>query len=411
MSIFHFNCMRFFALCSFVVLLVPSSSAEDYQVVDVSESQIGSFLRTVTKTQVGDHSLNQFTMHRWVRTGAQQHAIRGNLLLLSGLGGNFSTFELHESGSKLRSMAAFFARRGFAVYGYSPRVTDLPAGECESGADCSIMATWDIASMVSDIHWIRGQMEADFPGKKTVIGGLSLGAINTIATLNAYPQEYDGAIIWEGMLYSNDPEVLALNAQYCAIGQDLIDNGVFYDAQGIGFFKQTAALAEVDPDSPSPFAALFGLPPETTNHQVFVFGLSEELPGPTSMPTPGYISMAGDWTPDRLFFADEARVFDDIASFNNYTPNVIVRDISCALAGVLTQHTNNLGAFQGQIMAIRSGRGFGAYMGDNLALFSSASIHQYQVEPFGHVDHFFSPFHKFYLELPIHAWLSAVVLP
>jgi len=396
------------ALCLFC-----AASATDYSVISVAETHPGNFERSATTIQVGDNPVNRFTMHRWLRAGIKKKHVRGNIILLAGLSGSFKTFELDEDGSMLGSTAAFFARRNFAVYGYSPRVTDLPAGACESAAvDCSVMSEWDLPSMIEDISYIRGRIEEDYPGKKTVVGGLSLGAINTIALLNAHPDDYDGGIIWEGMLYSEDAEVLAMNVGYCAGVQDMLDNGLYYEAQGLGLFKAAAGLSQADPDGASPFAGMLGLPAGTTNHQFLVFVLSEEIPGPATLPVPGHINMAGDWMADKLTYADDERVYKDVTNFNNYAPNAVVRDISCSLAGLLDQFTDNLGAFQGEILAIRAGRGFGPYMQDNLDLFTAAHVTSHQVDPFGHVDHFFlpSPIHRLFVEGPIHLWLTTRVL-
>ena len=50
--------------------------------------------------------------------------------------------------------------------------------------DCSIMKTWNLASMVDDIAFVRSQIESLHPGTKIVTGGASLGGILATAVGN-----------------------------------------------------------------------------------------------------------------------------------------------------------------------------------------------------------------------------------
>ena len=210
------------------------------------------------------------------------------------------------------------------------------------------------------------------------------------------------------MLSSENPEVLALNQGFCALQESLLNNGVIFDGQGLVIFKQIAALAENDPEGISPLAPVFGLPSDLTNFQLFVFALNTPAPGPATTPVPNYALAIGDFQTSTLAFADAARLLADIREFSSYSPNAAVRDISCSLAGTDTTYTNNLHAFQGSVLAIGGGRGFGPYMQDNLNLFSNAHVSFLLTEPFGHVDHIFlpTPLHRLYVELPILTWFN-----
>jgi hypothetical protein len=138
--------------------------------------------------------------------------------------------------------------------------------------------------------------------------------------------------------------------------------------------------------------------------------LSVPSPGPVSMPVPGYIQMNGSLAEDRLFFASEERIYENVAGrFNDYSPNAVVRDISCSLAGVETGYRSNLGNYHGSVLAIGGGRGFGPYMDDQLDQIGSSDKTVILTPQFGHIDHFMTPRHRWYVERPILRWVERVL--
>lgn len=383
-------------------LAAPSVFASGpYQITATTESRDGGLVRTELTVSAGAHPLDRFKMVRLNR--ADGGPSRGSILFLPPLGLTFTFYEQRDpNGAFGTSIAEYFATRGFDVYGYSPRFEGIPAGTCEAGVlPCSIMATWDLASAVDDIAFIRSQIEALHPGTRIVTGGASLGGILALATANAHPADWDGIIMWEGMLYSQDPQVLALNQGYCAGLQAQIAAGLSYDGVGGNVLRMVAELARTTPTGLTPIP-LF--PPTLTNHQTMVAVLSTPTPGPATMPAPNYVFMNGSLAEDRLFNASEARVFDDIARFNAYAPLPLVRDISCSLAGVETQYTSNLGNFHGSVLAIGGGRGFGPYMGDQLDQIGSTDKTLLLEPGFGHIDHFMTARHRDFVEKPIFDW-------
>jgi len=238
------------------------------------------------------------------------------------------------------------------------------------------------------------------------MGGASLGSILAIAVANDAPADYDGLVLWEGMLFSRDPQVLAMNQGYCAALEGQLAAGFYWDGATSGVFKLFTQLADTTPGGLTPIP-LF--PPSLTNHQVFVSALSTVTPGPVSGPVPNYVQMNGSAGEDRLFHAQEERAFDNIRRFNNYFPNILVRDVSCSLAGVETLYTNHLASFHAPILAIGGGRGFGPYMGDQLSQFGSTDK-TFLLEPgFGHIDHFMSARHRDFAEEPIYRWALRVL--
>jgi hypothetical protein len=164
--------------------------------------------------------------------------------------------------------------------------------------------------------------------------------------------------------------------------------------------------AELAPGAPT-LNPLF--PPFLTNHQLLVTLVSVPSPSPVTMPVPNYILMNGSPAEDRLYFASEPRLFENVGQFNAYSPNALVRDISCSLAGSETAYVSNLGSFTGSVLAIGGGRGFGAYMDYQLSLFGSDDV-TFLLEPgFGHIDHFMTRRHRQYVERPIFAWAERVL--
>ena len=356
------------ALFAFSLALTGAADAAPAQqfprVVSTTTVRIGDFERTDTIVQVAANPIERFTYHRLVERGhghrdarhGSDDEPRGILLLLPPLSNPFGFYEVDERGDYRRSFAAYFADRGYEVWGYSPRGTGLAAGSCESGAvDCSVMAHWGIQSVVDDAAYIRARIRSRHPHRKPVVGGYSLGGMTTIATINAHPHDYAGAMILEGALYAEEPIVLAMNQGFCADLEGALAAGVIFDGTTLPGVRTIALLARDDPHSPTP---LPGFPPGTTNHQVLVAILSLNQPGPL-WPTPDFIRCAGSVPEDRFFFSDDARVIAHSLLFNNYTDTLTVRDVSCSLGGEPT-FTGNLGSFRAPVYLLGGGLAFSA---------------------------------------------------
>lgn len=381
-------------------------AAGPYQIAFTSVSRDHELVRTEYTVRAGAHPLDRFKMVRLAKD-VPPSVLRGSILLLPPLGPPFSFYEQRDAdGAFGSSIAEYFALRNFDVYGYSPRFEGIPAGTCEAHVlDCSIMATWDMQSMIDDIAFVRSRIEALHPGTKIVAGGASLGGMLALAVANAHPTDWDGIIPWEGMLYSRDPQVLALNQGYCSALQAQLAAGLVFDGVGGNVLKTATDLTRTTPAELTPIP-LF--PPNLTNHQVLVALLATPTPGPATMPAPNYVLMNGSLPEDRFFNASEPRIFDGIARFNAYAPISLVRDISCSLAGVETRFTANLGAFHGAVLAIGGGRGFGPFMGDQLALIGSSDQTFLLTPGFGHIDHFMTARHRDFVERPIFDWALRV---
>ena len=387
-------------------LAAEASASGPYQVTTTVETEVGPLTRTELTIQAGSHPLDRFKAVRLVKYG--EHHLRGAIFFLPPLGTTFSFYEQRDPNGALGSaIAEFFALRGYDVWGLSPRFEGVPAGTCEAGlVDCSIMGTWNIASMVDDATFVRSEIEARHPGTKIVTGGASLGGILALAVANAHPDDYDGILVWEGMLFTPDPAVIALNQGYCAALEAQLAAGAVFDGVGTNVFQMVTKLSH---QTPGGLTAIPLFPPTLTNHQVLVLLVSVPSPSPVTMPVPDYILMNGSLAEDRLFFASEERLYEDVAGrFNDYVPNPVARDVSCSLAGVETAYVSNLGNFHGSVLAIGGGRGFGPYMDDQLAQIGSTDKTLLLTPLFGHIDHYMTPQHREFVERPVLRWVERV---
>ena len=384
------------------ILLASGVQAQPYQVINSQTSTVGGDLsRTVTTIQSGGNTIDRFTMTKVLKADVADQGIQGAIILLPPLGSGFQNYEATANGDYNNSFVAFFARRNFVIFGYSPRQNSLVAGTCESGAvDCSPMANWGLETIDNDVKYIREQVGLQFPGLKVVIGGLSMGSIGALVALNEHPNDYAGAIMIDGTIHDSDAGVRAINTNFCTAAEGMLAAGVYYDGQTGVAFKALNQAARDAPNAPNVFP---GFPPGLTNHQAFVLALSAPPVTPMT-PRPGYFHVAGNFLEDRFFYVDEPLLHANIATFIDYVPIKSVRDVNCGLAGETT-FTDNLGSFTGPVIMFAAGHGFGSGMLDTAQLMTSADVTIKYKPEYGHVDYMFSNKHAQELEHPILTWL------
>ena len=385
-----------------LLLVAASAQAQPYQVTNTQNSVLGGDLnKTVTTVQEGNNSLNSFRMTKVAKQNSNQ-GVKAVMLLLPPLGSGFQNYEVGENGDYNNSFVAFFARRNIVVFGYSQRVQGIPAGSCESGAiDCSPMQDWGLQTAVDDTAYIREQIALQYPGKDVILAGLSFGSVASLASLNAHPNDYAGAILIEGSIHDTNPVVRAINANFCTAFQGMLAAGVYFDGQSGQGIKLLSQLAQAAPDQPSPVP---GFPPGLTNHQAFIFALSTPVVTPLS-PRPGYFNVAGNVAEDRFLFANESLVHGSLAGFVDYATTKSLADLNCGLAGATT-FTGNLGSFSGPVLMFSAGHGFGSAMQDTAALMASATVTMKSNPDYGHVDYMFSEDHIQEVEHPIMNWIK-----
>jgi pimeloyl-ACP methyl ester carboxylesterase len=388
-------------LATFASALLPApAEGARFRVVARQERRVGPLAVTEETVQVGSDPIARFTLHRMRRSGETPH---GALLLMPGGGSNFAFYTADENGHELQSFAAYFAQRGIDVWGYSPRTRGLAPGACAGSAvDCSGMRDWGMQSVVDDGLYIRERIRRVYGGKKPVVGGISLGAMSTLALLNAAPDAWAGAVVWEGMLYSEDPVVLNANRVVCDDLEAQIAGGALWDDTTYPGVRFLYDQATADPDGPTQVP---GFPPGFTNRQAYLAALTTPQPAPPSY-VPGYTLAVGDL--NGFTIASEARLAMLVLQLNHYEALALVRDYTCALAGERT-FTDHLPRFRAPVYEIGSGHAFGAWMGDNIELLGSTDITRRYNPTFGHGDLFAHPDHVRLLEQPLLRWLKRVL--
>jgi hypothetical protein len=292
----------------------PARASDGYRVVDVQEAQSGPLRLTEWTVQAGSDPAARFTVHRLRKPSAPSAASaapRGVLLLMPGGGSKFALYSVAEDGVVAHSFAGELAVRGFEVWGYSPRTSGLAPGACSGAVDCAGMRDWGMAAVVADALYIRRRIRAVHGRVEPVIGGFSLGAMSTLAVLDAEPRGWAGAVLWEGMLYSEDPTVLAANGVVCASLEAQLAAGELWDEATYSSLQLIYGLASADPDGPSPLPGFEGL----TNRQALLLLLTTPQPAPPAY-VPGYTLIAGSLA--GFSFASEDRIGLLISQFNAY---------------------------------------------------------------------------------------------
>jgi hypothetical protein len=113
----------------------------------------------------------------------------------------------------------------------------------------------------------------------------------------------------------------------------------------------------------------------------------------------GFRLVAGSVAEDRFFFASEDTLASTISRFNHYVALAELRDVVCS----------NLGAFEGSVLAIQAGLGFGVLLRDVFPQMPLAQITLIENPDFGHVDFQVNPDHNHLLDRPIAQWLKGDV--
>jgi hypothetical protein len=392
-------------LIPFIVLLCANVTlkANNYTIVSEKDSIIGDLKRSDIKVQVGENPLNVFSIQRVVKA-SKCGGSKGSIIMLPGSSSTFKIFEIDENGQYENSFAGFFASQGYDVFGYSPRTQSFGFGECSSGlVDCSIMKDWGFNSTLADLEYLKSFVKNFHPNQKPVLLGWSLGTFHAIAEVNAHPEDFAGAVIWEGLLYSKNAEIIAGNKMLVAGLDSLMNSGVYFDSEMEGLLYMLQ-LAVTDPDGVSLFPMF---PTGTTNMQALIMAVSIPSTCPPAE-VPGYLYCTGNDDFSGFKYTSFPRLLAFGQALIPYESNQELRDSYASAAGDRT-YTNNLSKFKAPIYVVGAGNGFGKYMKDNINLFGSRSITWNYISQFGHADHYLSANHKQILDLPILIWLNRIL--
>lgn len=342
--------------------------------------------RTEMVVQAGDSPLNRFSI---TRVSPRGYRAKPPLILLSPFMLPGAFYEVSETPSYEGSLAGKLAKQR-DVWLVDHRRTGLQPGECESGAhDCSVMGEWDVDAAVSDALLATSLARMFVPTRKPVVGGFSAGSSAALALVNHAPKRFSGVFLYEGTLYTEQPEIIEHNTEACAALRDGVNDGVVADPS-LALFGPLIALAAQDPNGPSPLGVF---PDGTTNQQAFLGVFSSPPPPGALSPTPNFVRMIADFSTEQLVYSNQDRLAAVGPMFDSYGALPALRDLACGLAGEEDSHVDNLAAFKGDVMVALGGTGFAQAMLDTAGLFSNASSltisewpEQGEADPYFHHD-------------------------
>lgn len=368
----------------------------------VESKNFGDLLRIELTIQASEKPYDQFKIQRTAKLSGQT---KGSLILLPSRNCSSSEYEFFDEGKSFNdSFVGYLAESGWEVWGYAPRTTFLPEGQCGLSADCSAAQTWGMDTYIQDINVITDLASVLHPGRKPFIGGLSLGTLLAYSAISSHPSAYRGLISWENAILSNEQAFQAGFLSICQHDEEFLAQGVVVD-DGFGRVSRAVlSLFQTDPQAPSPLPFF---PPGFTNRQAFIGFFS--LPSPAvPIPNRGFIVQAGDPFVSQAFtYASEARAQKMIQTGNYYESMRLTRDFDCSFAGVETKFSKNLKAFTGPILLIKNGLGFGEYAEDSVRATSSTDVTRLSHPFFGHADDYVHVQHREVIEKPILDWLNA----
>lgn len=384
--------------------LAHASGGGDHHISGIGvEHPTENLRRTTFTVQVGTDPLDTFRVIR-VRQRGPAHLTDAPVILVAPFGFPADFWELG-TGAYADAFAPRLALADYDVWLVDNRLAAAEPGECESGAvDCSAMQGWDQDSAIDDAMFARRLAKFFHPFKKPVIGGLSGGSSTAMATVDHHPNAFAGLFMWEGTLYSADPAVQARNAAFCAQDIALFDAGVYADPAVQGF-KTLFQLASAAPNDPSPIPVF---PPGTTNLQALLFAFTLPDPNNPLNFTADFVRLSGNPFTTTLDYSDLDRVLTLGPLVGNYAPIAFIRDTHCAIGGGIGKYTDDLGAFEGDVLVYGEGLGFGQMMADTAGLMTQANVTLSINPSFGESDRYLHADWQNEALAPLIDWLANV---
>ncbi len=386
------------------IALLAACSFNPFTAYDVVSADVShphpALERVEYHVQVDHEALNRFS----ITHVSQAHGRHGDpVLLLSPflLPGSF--YEISESGGYAQSAAGELARAGYDVWLVDQRRTRLAPGSCESGTDCSAMASWNFQTYSDDALFALSLLKAFNPYQKPVVGGFSAGANTTLATINRAPQEFAGAFLYEGTFFTEDPAIVAHNDTICTTLDSAISAGGLFDPS-VAVLGQTLQLAHANPSGPSPFPFF---PPGTSNEQSMFYVFGTPPPAGALSPTATFVRTIVDFGAQKFVYTNEQRLELVGPLFDSYGSLAALRDLSCGLAGRDDTYYRNVGRFRGDVLIFVEGTGFGQAMFDTASLFEHA--HHVSIDhhaELGEADPYFGFRWKQTFLKPLQDWLK-----
>jgi len=373
-----------FAL-TMAMAFTKNSNAEDYEeelTSTVYENGVGKFVYTV---RTGLRLHDKFTYQRTVLVDEYgdplpRTQLQGAFVLLPGGASSTALYDL-EPGD--RSLIEYLAENGWDVYSYNPRTAGMSTLTCT--LQKSIIGEWGMQRYVDDINIIRILASLRHGLERPAIGGLSLGAMLTIASLNEHPLLWKAAIIWDGTLYYDDEDLQEIYQEPCDDYADAVEAGDTIDTLSYTGLKSFWQAYRTNPTGWSLWSIAFCGFGYTNEECIYEFATNPQ--DPPLAEAPDYVYLAGNTDPGEFYFADEDLMDAAVAQFNNCEPIALMRDYYCGFAGS-REFTDNLDGYYGPILTMRTGMGFGPHMSDNMAFFTNADyIDDHYEADFGHADY------------------------
>lgn len=383
--------------------LVALGALAAYDVVAIETSHPHpSVTRVEYAMQVGPDPLDHFSIVNVTPRGPRNRA-RETLILLSPFTLPAEFWEISETDDYERSFAGRLARSRIDVWLVGQRQTGLPPGTCEATPQaCQAMGGWDFHAYSNDALLALWLTKITGRRGKPVLGGFSAGSNAALATVNRAPNAFSGVVLYEGTFFTHDPELRAHNDPICTTLEASLDAGAVFDPS-VGVLGLVLQLAAADPEglSPLPF-----FPPGTSNQLAALLVFGAPPPPGAIAPTPGYIRNLADFESQSFVYTDQARLERVGPLFDNYASVAALRDLHCGLAGRDTTYVDNLDAFEGDVLVLVEGTGFGPAMFDTAALFENARSVTIDSNPeFGEADPYFHERWEQVLYRPLRRWM------
>jgi pimeloyl-ACP methyl ester carboxylesterase len=373
----------------------------DYELLSANVTRPHPSLERVQyEVRVEEQDLNRFTI---THVSKKKGGHGGPVLLLSpfSLPGQF--YEISETGAYIQSAAGELAKSGFDVWLVDQRRTRLAPGSCESGTDCSAMATWNFDAYSQDALFALSLLKSFNPHDKPVVGGFSAGSNAALATVNRAPEEFAGVFMYEGTFYNEDPAITAHNDGLCTAIEGAMGAGALFDPSP-AVLGQVLQLASADPAGASPFPFF---PPGTTNEQSMFFVFGAPPPVGALAPTATFIRNLVDFSAQEFLFTNPERLQLVGPLFDSYGSLAALRELACGLAGRDDSHYADVGQFTGDVLMFVEGTGFGPSMFDTAALFEQAGDVEVDHNPeLGEADPYFGYEWKDTFLKPLKRWLK-----
>lgn len=389
-------------------LLSTEAAAESRKVVAESTTVPAMGLsRTVMTVQEGASTFERFDvvrLHRMGNVGKHDEPV----ILLAPFGFPAEFWEASAPGSDyVDSFGPGLALEGYDVWLVDNRLAAAAPGQCESGAvDCSPMKDWGIDTAVDDALFVTKLIKGkgSCGAKDPVIGGLSGGSSTALAAVNRHPNKFRGLFLWEGTLYTADPDIRARNAAFCQNDIAAYDAGTYFDGS-VAVFQLLFQLATVAPNDPSPIPVF---PPGTTNLQAILFALTVPDPSNPLNFTETFVRLVGNPFAATLAFSDINRVLAWGGLVGTYAPVAFIRDSHCAMGGLDDSFTDKLDKFKGSALVFSEGLGFGQMMLDTADLLERADVTIDTNPTFGESDRYSHVNWQDEALLPLVEWLDGI---